>query len=80
MKRLKKAVKPGELDYVKVEINPADAENMIQLTELDAAMVTGKGQCPKCGYAPLQHQEGFTYCQNCGSAYKPFDDEIYEVI
>ena len=80
MKRLKKAVQPGELDYVDVEINPNDAEKLIQLQELDAASVTGKNKCPKCGYAPLQRQEGFIYCQNCGGAYKSFNDEVYEVL
>ena len=80
MKRLKKAIRPGELDFVEVELHPEDAEELIQLKELDAAMITGKEQCPKCGYAPLQYQEGYIYCQNCGGAYKSFNDEVYEVL
>ena len=37
------------------------------------------GTCPKCEYSPLEDQEGYKICKNCGTAYKIFNDETYVV-
>ena len=71
---------PGELHYVEVRLDHHDAEDMIKLPELDAAQVKSEHHCIECGYEPLQTQEGIMYCQKCGTAYKVFQNNVYEIV
>ena len=81
MKRLKKiSTMPGELEYVEVELEHNDAEDMIELSVLDSAQIKSERRCVECGYEPLKSQEGIIFCQKCGTAYKVFQDKVYEVI
>ena len=81
MRRLKKlSTMPGELDYVEVELEHSDAEDMIELKELDAAQVKTELHCIECGYEPLKTQEGIIYCQKCGTSYKVFQNKVFEII
>lgn len=80
MKRLRKATMPGELNYVQVRLDHNDAEDMIELSLLDAAQIKSEKHCVECGYEPLQAQEGIIYCQKCGTSYKIFQDKVYEII
>jgi hypothetical protein len=77
-KRLIKAITNGELEDIKIEVTPQDGENMEKLKSLDSAEVR-TGTCPKCEYSPLEDQEGYKICKNCGTAYKIFNDETYVV-
>ena len=72
MKRLV-AITNGDLEYIDVEINPLDGEDMIPLKELDSSDVKNY-RCPECKYSPLTDKEGYLVCKNCGTAYKIFDE------
>lgn len=77
---IRQATIPGEKNYVDVELTHNEAEDMIQLNELDSATVRSERKCVECGYEPLKTREGIIYCQNCGSSYKVFKDRIYEIL
>lgn len=77
MKRLV-AITNGELEYMDISVDTKEAEDMILLKALDATEVK-TGTCPQCDYSPLDNQEGYLVCKNCGCAYKVFDNEVYIV-
>ena len=77
---IKKATMPGEKNYIDVELTHNDAEDMVQLNELDAASIKSERKCVECGYKPLKTKEGIIYCQNCGSSYKVFNDNVFEIL
>ena len=77
MKRLV-AITNGDLEYVNVEVNPNDGENLLPLKKLDSADVKNN-RCPECKYSPLEEQEGYLICKNCGNAYKVFDNQVFLV-
>lgn len=77
MKRLI-AITNGELADDEITLTPMDGEEMIKLKTLDATQVK-TNTCPQCQYSPLENQEGYKVCKNCGMAYKIFNDEVFVI-
>jgi len=77
MKRLI-AITNGDLEYVNIEVSPNNGEDLIRLKRFDSADVK-TNTCPQCDYSPLDNQEGYKVCKNCGAAYKIFNDIVYLV-
>jgi len=77
MKRLV-AITNGDLEYMDISVDVTKGEDMILLKTLDSTNVK-TGICPQCKYSPLDEQEGYKVCKNCGSAYKIFENDVYLV-
>lgn len=78
MKRLiKKSTDNGSLT-IKEPVELELMDNMTQLNELSGADVRND-RCPLCKYNPLERDDGFKLCPNCGAIYKLIDGEAFTI-